>query len=49
MIEDQCVLIGKDLWDTIGGDGTYIELLEIFEEVGAVYKSRIKKEYLNIG
>ncbi len=28
------VLIGRDFWDFIGGPGTYVELLEVFEEVG---------------
>lgn len=28
------VMIGKDLWDYLGGDGTYKELLSIFEKVG---------------
>lgn len=34
MHTDECVLIGRDYWDYIGGDDTYAELLEIFEEVG---------------
>ncbi len=31
---DPVVLIGKELWDTIGGDGCYEELLSIAAEVG---------------
>ncbi len=40
------VLIGKDFWDTLGGKGTYEELLAIFREVGKVTKKRIRTEYL---
>ncbi len=32
--EDPVVLIGRELWDTIGGDGSYNELIEIATEVG---------------
>ena len=31
---DPVVLIGKEMWDTIGGDGCYEEILEIAREVG---------------
>ena len=34
MKSDDCVLIGKDFWDFIGGAGTYEDLLTIFNEVG---------------
>lgn len=34
MINDPVVLIGKDYWDTLGGDGCYEELLEIAQKVG---------------
>lgn len=33
MKNDDCVLIGKDYWNTIGGENTYNELLEIFSEI----------------
>lgn len=32
---DSVVLIGKEMWDTIGGDGCYEELIDIASEVGA--------------
>ena len=32
---DSVVLLGKEMWDTIGGDGCYEELLDIAAEVGA--------------
>ncbi|GEM_PF-96766 len=38
---DDCVLIGKDYWNTIGGPETYKELLEVFEEVGLETRPKI--------
>lgn len=43
---DSCVLIGEELWDHIGGEGTYLQLLEIFEEVGNQFKPQIQ-QYLD--
>lgn len=34
MINDPCVLIGKEYWDLVGGEGAYEELLAVFAEVG---------------
>lgn len=49
MDEDECVLMGADLWNKIGADpNTYDELLEIFAEVGELTAPRIKTEYLEI-
>ncbi|GGA49298.1 TdeIII family type II restriction endonuclease [Paenibacillus physcomitrellae] len=46
MDDDKFVLVGSDLWNRIGQDeGTYNELLEIFDEVGEVTRKRIKAEY----
>jgi hypothetical protein len=45
MINDKCVLIGKEFWDLIGGAGAYEELLKIFEEVGREYRPHINREY----
>jgi hypothetical protein len=42
MTTDDCVLIGKDYWDTIGGSGTYESLMEIFQETGKSTISKIK-------
>lgn len=39
---DSVVLIGKELWDTIGGDGCYEELLAIAAEVGKETRKRIE-------
>ena len=41
MHKDECVLIGKDYWDFLGGSGAYEELLEVFSEVGDETKSTL--------
>jgi hypothetical protein len=38
------ILVGKEYWDFIGGEGTYEELLEIFELVGKKYKDKIHQK-----
>ncbi len=43
MLNDDCVLIGQDYWDLIGGKGTYKELLGIFEEVGRETHKKLEK------
>ena len=40
---DPVVLIGRDLWDTIGGKGCYDELLNIAAQVGMETQEIIKK------
>ena len=40
---DSVVLIGKEMWDTIGGDGCYNELLDIATQVGAETREKIKQ------
>lgn len=40
---DEVVLIGRELWDTIGGSGCYDELLDIAHEVGIETKETIEK------
>ena len=44
--KDDCVLIGPDYWDFLGGPGTYINLLKIFEKVG-VNEGTIKRYNVN--
>ena len=48
MREDNCVLMGKDFWDHLGGNGTYEALIKVFAVVGKAYKKKIRKEYLHI-
>jgi hypothetical protein len=46
MNQSNCVLIGKEFWDYLGGNGTWEQLIELFEKVGKIYKKRINEEYL---
>lgn len=40
---DPVVLIGKEMWDTIGGAGCYEELLEIAREVGIETRENLRR------
>jgi len=42
MKHDECILIGKEYWDHIGGKGTYIALLKLFEIVGEKTRKQLK-------
>ncbi len=42
IIKDDCVLIGKEYWDLIGGEGTYSSLLETFQKVGLKTRDMLK-------
>lgn len=41
MHNDECVLIGEDYWDLLGGVGTYGALLEIFNQVGIETRKKL--------
>jgi hypothetical protein len=43
--EDPVVLIGRDYWDILGGEGTYDTVLEIAREVGAETRARLQGLY----
>ncbi len=43
MYKDPCILIGKDYWDFIGGEGTYNDLLNIFTVIGEKTKALLQK------
>lgn len=40
---DSVVLIGREMWDTIGGEGCYEEILEIAHQVGEETKPAIQR------
>ena len=40
---DSVVLIGSEMWDTLGGEGCYNELLQIASEVGANTRRKINE------
>jgi len=48
MREDPCVLIGDELWDLLGGKGTYKNFIKIVRKLGKNYHERIYNEYLGI-
>lgn len=49
MGNDENVLIGREPWNKIGqADTTYDELLELFDEIDEIYRTRIRKEYFGI-
>lgn len=48
MRHDPCVLIGEELWDMIGGKGTYQMFIRELNKIGVAYKERIYREYLGI-
>lgn len=48
MQRDDCVLIGEDLWNLVGGEGTFGEIIRIAEEVGLSYRSSIL-DHVGIG
>lgn len=48
MKEDSSVLIGEELWDMIGGEGTYKHFIAEINKLGVLYKERIYREFLGI-
>ena len=48
MKQDECVLIGNEFWERIGGKGTYQAFLDAVNEISADYKLRIYRDYLGI-
>lgn len=40
---DECVLIGKDYWDTIGGNGSYEDILNIARSIGPEVQKLIEQ------
>ncbi|MEN8264697.1 MAG: TdeIII family type II restriction endonuclease [Nitrospirota bacterium] len=43
MLNDNCILIGQEYWDLLGGEGTYKDLLEIFKEIGEETRAQLTK------
>lgn len=43
MQNDSCVLIGSELWNLIGGDGTYEHFINEINKLGANYRSIIER------
>lgn len=45
---DASVLIGSELWDMLGGEGTYDLFIDEVNKLGASYKEQIYRDYLGI-
>lgn len=43
MLGDECVLIGADYWNYIGGPDTYLNLLDIFSKIGEDTREQLKR------
>jgi len=39
------VLIGKEFWDFVGGEGTYDEVLAIYREVGEEMRPEVTQRF----
>lgn len=48
MTHDSCVLIGEELWDLIGGKGTYKLFISELNKLGIAYKELIYRDFLGI-
>lgn len=48
MRTDPVVLIGEELWERIGGAGTYRAFISAVNEIGPCYRERIYREYLGM-
>jgi len=48
MKHDNCVLIGDEFWNFIGGEGTYQNFIDEVNGLGVTYRERIYREYLGI-
>lgn len=46
--KDRCWLIGDELWNFIGGQGTYESFISLIDNLGNKYKERIYREYLQV-
>jgi hypothetical protein len=41
-------LIGEEYWDFIGGEGTFKDLLAVFDDVGNSYKDKLDQKFKQI-
>ena len=40
--------VAERFWDFLGGFNTYIEILEIFDEIGIEYKTKIQEKIASV-
>jgi hypothetical protein len=48
MKTDPVVLIGEELWEMLGGAGTYRAFISAVNEIGPAYRERIYREFLGM-
>ena len=48
MQNDACVLIGPELWELVGDENSYQEIIETVQKLGEQYQRRICEEYWNV-
>ncbi len=48
MHNDPCVLIGDELWNKLGGIGTYDSFISVIRRLGRHYHERIYNEYMGL-
>lgn len=48
MLNDECVLIGDEFWNMLGGDGTYDTFVRIVRDLGRHYREDIYEQYLGM-
>ena len=41
-------LVAEEYWDFLSGEGTYLDLLEVFDEVGKHYKKALEEKFAKI-
>ena len=45
---DKDLYVAERFWDFLGGPNTYIEILEIFDEIGIEYKTKIQEKIASV-
>lgn len=45
---DKDLYVAERFWDFLGGPNTYIEILEIFDEIGIEYKTKIQEKITSV-
>ena len=35
-------MVGRGFWDVLGGDGTYVELIDVYQDVGRSFAERLR-------
>lgn len=48
LLEDKSILIGDELWDFLGGVGTYEHFISEINQLGSYYKKQIYSDFLHI-